>query len=254
MPGDRAKNQIDYICISQSYRNELFSTKTYPGADCGTDHVPAVATLRIKLKKLKKPQGKENFDRGLLSSKNEFTEKNQKFVEQDSEEILTIEEPLSLFKTFSGTITKALKEYIPMKQNKKEQKTWITEDIKELFDKRRRAKGTKEYPLIDKRVKKKCNEEYTKFLEKTAEIEERLFVIPTEVHKRIKELSGTQRNSRRTSMIKDDNGLLLLESSEVKERWQQYTKKLYDDPNRSESMPFLFEEPLTGLPILKDEI
>ena len=119
MPGDRAKNQIDYICISHRYRNGLLSTKTYHGADCGTDHVPVVATLRIKLQKLKKSQGKEYFDRGLLSSKNEFTEKYQKFVEQNSEKILTIEEPLSLFKTFSGTITKALKEHIRMKQNKK---------------------------------------------------------------------------------------------------------------------------------------
>ena len=115
MPGDRAKNQIDYISISQRYRNGLLSTKTYPGADCGTDHVPVVATLRFKLKEPKKPQGKQNFDRGLLSSKNEFTEKYQKFVEQESEKILTIEEPVSLFKTFSGTITKALNEYIPMK-------------------------------------------------------------------------------------------------------------------------------------------
>ena len=55
-------------------------------------------------------------------------------------------------------------------------------------------------------------------------------------------------------MIKDENGLLLLESSEVKDRWQQYNKNLYDDPNRSESMPFVFEEPLTGPPILKDEV
>ena len=55
-------------------------------------------------------------------------------------------------------------------------------------------------------------------------------------------------------MIKNENGLLLLESSEVKERWQQYIKKLYDDPNRSETMPFVFEEPLTGPPILKDEV
>ena len=93
-PGDRAKNQIDYICISQRYRNGLLSTKTNPGADCGTDYVPVVATLRIKLKKLKKLQGKDNFDRGLLSSTNEVTEKYQKFVEQDSEKILTIEKPL----------------------------------------------------------------------------------------------------------------------------------------------------------------
>ena len=135
---------------------------------------------------MKKPQGKESFDRALLCSKNEFTEKYQEIVGQDSERILTIEEPLSLYKDFSCTITKALKEYIPEKQSKKEQKTWITEDIKELFDKRRKAKGTNEYPLIDKLVKKKCNEEYTKFLEEKCEIEERLLVNPAEAHKRIK--------------------------------------------------------------------
>ena len=55
-------------------------------------------------------------------------------------------------------------------------------------------------------------------------------------------------------MIKDEKGLLVLESSEVKERWQQYTKNLYDDPNRSTSTPFVFEKPLTGQPILKDEV
>ena len=97
--------------------------------------------------------------------------------------------------------------------------------------------------------------EHTKFLEeKCEEIEERLLVNPAEAHKRIKELSGKQRNSRRTHMIKDENGLLLLESSEVKDRWQQYTKNLYDYPNRSESMPFVFEEPLPGPAILKDEV
>ena len=110
MPGDRAKNQIDYICILQRYRNGLLRTKTYPGADCGTDRVPVVATLRIKLKK---HQGKKNFDRDLLGSKNELTEKYQKFFEQDSANFRTIQEPLSLFKKFSGTITKALKRICP---------------------------------------------------------------------------------------------------------------------------------------------
>ena len=89
---------------------------------------------------------------------------------------------------------------------------------------------------------------------KCNEIEERLLVNPAEAHERIKELSVKQRNTRRTSMIKDENGLLLLESSEFKKRWQQYTKKLYDDPNRSESKPFVFDQPLTGPPILKREV
>ena len=51
------------------------------------------------------------------------------------------------------------------------------------------TRGTNEYPSIDKQFKKKCNEEYTKFLEeKCEEIEEKLLVNPAEAHKRIKEL------------------------------------------------------------------
>ena len=54
----RSKNQIDYICISQKYPNGLLSAKIYPRTDCGTDHVTVLATLKIKMKRIKKPQTK----------------------------------------------------------------------------------------------------------------------------------------------------------------------------------------------------
>ena len=79
MPAGRAENQIDHICISQKYRIGLLSAKTYPGADCRNDHVPVVATL-IKLKRIKKPQTRESFDREVLCSKKEFTEKYEESV------------------------------------------------------------------------------------------------------------------------------------------------------------------------------
>ena len=44
-------NQINYIMINTRFRNSVKQTKTYPGADIGSDHNPVVATVKINLKK-----------------------------------------------------------------------------------------------------------------------------------------------------------------------------------------------------------
>ena len=55
-PGDRCRNQIDYVTINRRFRNMVTTTKTYPGADCGSDHVPVVVDMRMRLKKVKSKQ------------------------------------------------------------------------------------------------------------------------------------------------------------------------------------------------------
>ena len=47
-------NQIDYILCSQRWRSSRQSTKTRPGADCGSDHELLTAKFRPKLKKVGK--------------------------------------------------------------------------------------------------------------------------------------------------------------------------------------------------------
>ena len=37
-PNSQHQNQIDYILCSQRWRSSIQSTKTRPGADCGSDH------------------------------------------------------------------------------------------------------------------------------------------------------------------------------------------------------------------------
>ena len=49
--------QIDYILCSQRWRSSIQSTKTRPGADCGSDHELLIAKFRIKLKKEGKTTG-----------------------------------------------------------------------------------------------------------------------------------------------------------------------------------------------------
>ena len=48
------RDQIDYILCSQRQRSSIQSTKTRPGADCGSDHELLIAKFRLKLKKVGK--------------------------------------------------------------------------------------------------------------------------------------------------------------------------------------------------------
>ena len=53
-PDGQHLNQIDYVLFSQRWRSSIQSTKTRPGADCGSDHEPLIAKFRLKLKKVGK--------------------------------------------------------------------------------------------------------------------------------------------------------------------------------------------------------
>ena len=53
-PDGQHQNQIDYILCSQRWRSSIQSTKTRPGADCGSDHELLIAKFRLKLKKVGK--------------------------------------------------------------------------------------------------------------------------------------------------------------------------------------------------------
>ena len=50
-PDGQHHNQIDYILCSQRWRSSIQSTKTRPGADCGSDHELHITKFRLKLKK-----------------------------------------------------------------------------------------------------------------------------------------------------------------------------------------------------------
>ena len=49
-PDDTTRNEIDFIAISERYKNGVLNCRAFPGADVGSDHVPVLATLRVKLK------------------------------------------------------------------------------------------------------------------------------------------------------------------------------------------------------------
>lgn len=73
-PGDRTRNQIDYILVPRRFRNSVISSKTIPGADCDSDHVPIINEIRIKLKKLRKTTVTPKIQSHLLKTNNRLQE------------------------------------------------------------------------------------------------------------------------------------------------------------------------------------
>ena len=53
-PDGQHQNQTDHILCSQRWRSSVQSTKTRPGADCGSDHELLITKFRPKLKKVGK--------------------------------------------------------------------------------------------------------------------------------------------------------------------------------------------------------
>ena len=53
-PDSQHRNQIDYILCSQRWRSSIQSTKTRPGADCGSNHELLITKFRLKVKKVGK--------------------------------------------------------------------------------------------------------------------------------------------------------------------------------------------------------
>ena len=51
-PDSQYRNQIDYSLCSQRWRSSIQSTKTRPGADCGSDHELLITKFRLKLNQI----------------------------------------------------------------------------------------------------------------------------------------------------------------------------------------------------------
>ncbi|GFO05200.1 craniofacial development protein 2-like protein [Plakobranchus ocellatus] len=109
-PGDETRNQIDYMMISKRYRNALLLAKTYPSADCYSDHVPVVGKFKLKLKKNNKPFINIKFDLAILKTNQTIREKYQISVHNKLEALGDAEEVEQQWENFKSAIMEAATE------------------------------------------------------------------------------------------------------------------------------------------------
>ena len=67
-PDGKHRNQIDYILCSRRWRSSIQSTKTRPGADCGSDHELLITKFKLKLKKVGKTTRPFRYDLNQIPS------------------------------------------------------------------------------------------------------------------------------------------------------------------------------------------
>ena len=60
-PDKKTKNQIDYIMINKRWRRSVIDTRTYRGADVNSDHILLRARIQLKLRAVRKVQGRRRF-------------------------------------------------------------------------------------------------------------------------------------------------------------------------------------------------
>ena len=136
-PGDRVRNQIDYIMIGRRWRSSLQNVKTRPGADCGSDHQLLVATFQLKLRVRRTHQPPVRYDEDSIPL--QFTLE----VRNRFSQLLQISEveqtPNELWENMKEVVQTSAKKHIPKKRKKKQ--PWITKRTLNLADERRSAKA-----------------------------------------------------------------------------------------------------------------
>ena len=156
-PGDRARNQIDYIMVPHRFRNSVISSKAFPGADCGSDHVPVISEIRVKLKRLKQSKKNPKLQVHLLRTDQDMKEKFCIKVQNRFEALDEINESTKaevLWEQIKSSILVSAEEVLP-KAEINEKKRWMTNDILQLMEQRRLKKSNPlEYKLLDKEIKK----------------------------------------------------------------------------------------------------
>ena len=261
-PGDRTRNQIDYIMVRNRFKNNVKNAKTYPGADINSDHNPVVIKLQIKLKSrgiktsrtpqidisaLKQPDISQLY---LVEVKNKYDSLIVESMEQYRHE--NPEEKINTKWECVKTSIQIANTNLPVKENKKKQ-LWMTDEILSKMTQRKKAKNTPEYASIEREIRQMCRAAKETWIQiKCKEIEDlEIKHNSKEVHENIKRFTKKKNNITGNGCIRRKNGEIIVDNSDIIERWKEYTEELFWD-NRS-NKPAL-QNSQDGPKILKAEV
>ena len=189
-------------------------TKTYPGEDIGSDHNPVVDTVKINLKRIKKKENMEQFNLDMLKDEhmrqqyavevnNIFDCLEHEVTEQEYEK-----DRVDIFWTnIKEGIQMAAHSILPniVKTNKK---PWISTDILDMMEKRKRAKNTQSYDGIKRQVKRACKIAQENWLEEQCQEIENLEKqhLTRQMHEKIRRVTKRRKITQTTGIMdKHDN-------------------------------------------------
>ncbi|GFR59845.1 endonuclease-reverse transcriptase [Elysia marginata] len=195
-PGGEYRNPIDYIMIKRRFQSNvnIAQTRSFPGADVGSDHELAMMKFALRLKKNKKRGNiRIKFDVDKLKGPNILTTFQTNIGGRfaplhvlDNNQDLT---PDDLVETFNETLSEEASKLLGKPRVKKKKK-WITDEIVALCDQRRISKkrkkdpeGGKQYRETNLKVKRSIKEVTEKWIEDQCEDIENSLKYNTELTK-----------------------------------------------------------------------
>ncbi|XP_050663868.1 craniofacial development protein 2-like [Leptidea sinapis] len=136
-PGERYRNQIDYIMINTRWRSSVKNVKTFPGADCGSDHVLLVAVFSLRLKvnhKSSRPVTRSLNPSQQLCFRNLTEERLAEAPLTDTTDVN------SQWKHLKAIMNDSLKQLVPKGNKDHKRMTWISEHTWNLIQRRKETK------------------------------------------------------------------------------------------------------------------
>lgn len=248
-------HQIDYILIDSRYKTSVNyqQTRTFPGADIGSDHDLVLMNMKIRLKKETKPKKmRVKFNLDKLQDPN-IAEVFRATIGGKFGPLLTLGEDLETTTTeFNKIMTETAEEILGQERRKK--KPWITDNILDMCDRRRElkkqktsARGREEHAEINRNIRKEMKSAKQKWVEEQCkEVEDNMSRNNTKkVYDKIKDLTREKKST--VTIIADKEGNILTEEQEIHQRWTEYCKDLYNtkttvDPTVLQTEPHTNEE------------
>ena len=237
-PDGKTHNQIDYIMVKKQFKTSvnIAKTRSFQGADIGSDHELVMMTFKLHLKRAEKQcNTRIRFDLEKLKDA-EVADIFQPKIGEKLAALSILDTDMDmdmLTYTFNTAVTDTVNEilgkYRPVK------KPWITTDILDLCAKRRKLKnkednkdrdGMAQYRAVNQEIKKGMNKAKENWIgEQCQNIDD----CPKknnskEANKLVQNLTGTKQE--RTTTIQDKGGACLTENEDILKRWTEYCSEL----------------------------
>lgn len=231
-PGDTGRYQLDYILVRQRFRNSVKKSCSYPGADVDSDHNLVAMRMAVKLKKIKKMQTWRKWDKEVLKGKEKLFKDaiEYKVVDRTGQ---TVEERWIALKQ---AVIDSAQEVIGYTKKKAIKKPWITAEMIDRMEKRRKWKnnntdtGKAMYRKMNNALRRETDQAREKWwAEECSELEEMDRRGRSDlVYGKVKQLTKKYETNCKSTTIKSETGELLTQPTDIRNRWKEYIETLYD--------------------------
>jgi len=263
-PDGKHHSQIDYILVQSRFKAGINKpkTRTYPGADIGSDHDLVILNFNVRLKENRKAKSNRlKFNLDKLKDPTVATEFQAEIGGRFAPLLLLEEDVETITNNFNSIIVESAKKVLG-KQRKKV-KPWITEAILDLCDTRRSLKKKRntveekaKYRGINKKIRREMKSAKQKWInDQCADMEDCLTNNNTkQAFQLVKDLTRQKQSTATT--IKDKNGNNLTEETDILNRWTEYCSELYNYQSKGDTSILTNQESTNddNFPILREEV